>query len=34
LWDHVFGTMFDLKKEKEDKQKVQELMFDKAPANK
>jgi sterol desaturase/sphingolipid hydroxylase (fatty acid hydroxylase superfamily) len=29
LWDHVFGTMFDLKKEKEDKQKVQELMFDK-----
>lgn len=29
LWDHVFGTMFDLKREKEDKQKVQELMFDK-----
>lgn len=29
LWDHVFGTMFDLKKEKEDKQKVQELMFEK-----
>lgn len=27
LWDHVFGTMFDLKKEKEDKEKVQELMF-------
>ena len=27
LWDHVFGTMFDLKKEKEDKAKVQELMF-------
>jgi sterol desaturase/sphingolipid hydroxylase (fatty acid hydroxylase superfamily) len=27
LWDLVFGTMFDLKKEKEDKQKVQELMF-------
>jgi len=27
LWDHVFGTMFDLKKEKEDKTKVQELMF-------
>lgn len=27
LWDHVFGTMFDLKKEKEDKGKVQELMF-------
>lgn len=29
LWDHVFGTMFDLKKEQEDKRKVQELMFDK-----
>lgn len=29
LWDHVFGTMFDLKKEKEDKEKVQELMFTK-----
>lgn len=29
LWDHVFGTMFDLKKEKEDKAKVQELMFSK-----
>ncbi|MEP6673871.1 MAG: sterol desaturase family protein [Ferruginibacter sp.] len=27
LWDHVFGTMFDLKNEKEDKEKVQELMF-------
>lgn len=27
LWDHVFGTMFDLKTEKEDKEKVQELMF-------
>ena len=27
LWDHVFGTMFDLKKEKEDKEKVQSLMF-------
>lgn len=27
LWDHVFGTMFDLKKEKEDKTKVEELMF-------
>ncbi|HVM87227.1 MAG TPA: sterol desaturase family protein [Puia sp.] len=27
FWDRVFGTMFDLKKEKEDKQKVQELMF-------
>jgi sterol desaturase/sphingolipid hydroxylase (fatty acid hydroxylase superfamily) len=29
LWDHVFGTMFDLKNEKEDKEKVQELMFSK-----
>ena len=29
LWDHVFGTMFDLKNEKEDKEKVQELMFKK-----
>ena len=29
LWDHVFGTMFDLSKEKEDKTKVQELMFSK-----
>jgi len=29
LWDQVFGTMFDLKKEKEDKTKVQELMFQK-----
>jgi sterol desaturase/sphingolipid hydroxylase (fatty acid hydroxylase superfamily) len=29
LWDMVFGTMFDLKKEKEDKEKVQELMFSK-----
>jgi sterol desaturase/sphingolipid hydroxylase (fatty acid hydroxylase superfamily) len=27
LWDRVFGTMFDLKKEKEDKEKVRELMF-------
>jgi len=26
LWDRVFGTMFDLKKEKEDKEKVRELM--------
>lgn len=32
LWDHVFGTMFDLTKEKEDKAKVQELMFSKKPA--
>lgn len=29
LWDHVFGTMFDLKNEKEDKEKVKELMYDK-----
>lgn len=29
LWDLVFGTMFDLKKEKEDKDKVRELMFGK-----
>ena len=29
FWDRVFGTMFDLKKEKDDKQKVQELMFTK-----
>jgi sterol desaturase/sphingolipid hydroxylase (fatty acid hydroxylase superfamily) len=29
FWDHVFGTMFDLKKEKEDKEKVKELMFEK-----
>jgi sterol desaturase/sphingolipid hydroxylase (fatty acid hydroxylase superfamily) len=27
LWDHVFGTMFNLKNEKEDKEKVKELMF-------
>lgn len=27
LWDHVFGTMFNLKQEKEDKEKVKELMF-------
>lgn len=29
FWDRVFGTMFDLKKEKEDKEKVKELMFEK-----
>ena len=28
IWDHIFGTMFDLK-EKEDKEKAQELMFEK-----
>ena len=27
LWDHVFGTMFDLKKEKDDQDKVKELRF-------
>jgi sterol desaturase/sphingolipid hydroxylase (fatty acid hydroxylase superfamily) len=27
LWDRLFGTMFDLSKEKEDKQKVKDLMF-------
>jgi sterol desaturase/sphingolipid hydroxylase (fatty acid hydroxylase superfamily) len=30
LWDRIFGTMFDLKKEKEDKEKVKELMFQRA----
>lgn len=29
FWDRVFGTMFDLNKEKEDKEKVKELMFEK-----
>jgi len=29
LWDHVFGTMFDLKNEKEDKEKVKQLTFNK-----
>lgn len=29
LWDHVFGTMFDLKNIKDDKEKVQELMYQK-----
>ncbi|MBS1760847.1 MAG: sterol desaturase family protein [Bacteroidetes bacterium] len=28
LWDHVFGTMFDLKNEKEDKEKVKEMMYE------
>jgi sterol desaturase/sphingolipid hydroxylase (fatty acid hydroxylase superfamily) len=27
IWDRLFGTMFDLSKEKEDKEKVKELMF-------
>ena len=28
IWDHVFGTMFDLKKEKDDKEKIKELQFE------
>ena len=27
IWDRAFGTMFDLNKEKEDKEKVKELMY-------
>jgi sterol desaturase/sphingolipid hydroxylase (fatty acid hydroxylase superfamily) len=27
LWDRLFGTMFDLSREKEDKEKVKDLMF-------
>lgn len=27
LWDHVFGTMFDVKNIKEDKAKVKELLY-------
>lgn len=27
LWDRVFGTMFDLKNEKEDSEKIKELMY-------
>jgi sterol desaturase/sphingolipid hydroxylase (fatty acid hydroxylase superfamily) len=27
IWDRAFGTMFDLRKEKEDKSKVKDLMF-------
>ena len=27
IWDRVFGTMFDLKRENEDKEKVKDLMF-------
>lgn len=30
VWDRVFGTMFDLKKEKEDKEKVAALMYSKS----
>lgn len=29
FWDRVFGTFFNLEKEKEDKDKVKSLMFDK-----
>lgn len=29
LWDHVFGTMFNLKKEKDDPEKVKDLMYQK-----
>ena len=29
LWDKIFGTMFDFKKDKIDKRKSRELMFDK-----
>jgi len=28
LWDHVFGTMFDLKNEIEDKEKVKAMMYE------
>jgi sterol desaturase/sphingolipid hydroxylase (fatty acid hydroxylase superfamily) len=34
LWDRVFGTMFDLTKEKEDKEKVKDLMFVNRPTKK
>lgn len=34
LWDHVFGTMYNLKEEKEDAAKVQELMFTKKTTKK
>lgn len=27
FWDYVFGTMYDLEKEKEDKEKVKDLMY-------
>ncbi|MFI5155070.1 MAG: sterol desaturase family protein [Chitinophagales bacterium] len=32
IWDRVFGTMFDLRKEKEDKEKVESLMFKRSKA--
>jgi sterol desaturase/sphingolipid hydroxylase (fatty acid hydroxylase superfamily) len=28
IWDRIFGTMWDLKKEKENKEEVKKLMFD------
>ncbi|MEJ7766450.1 MAG: sterol desaturase family protein [Chitinophagaceae bacterium] len=28
LWDRIFGTMFDLTKEKDDKEKIKELMHE------
>lgn len=31
IWDHIFGTMFDLKKEADDKEKVNALMFKRNP---
>ncbi|MFZ4769189.1 MAG: sterol desaturase family protein [Ferruginibacter sp.] len=31
LWDHVFGTMFDLKKEKDNKAEIQKLMYVSSP---
>mgnify|MGYP003411468819 CR=1 FL=1 len=34
LWNHSFGTMFNKNKEKEDKEKVKELMFGNAAAEK
>lgn len=34
LWDHVFGTMYDLKKEKDDQEKTKALMFVRGNAKK
>lgn len=34
MWDHIFGTMFDLKNEKEDKEKVKELMYSRKASKK
>ncbi|MET6999574.1 sterol desaturase family protein [Chitinophaga defluvii] len=33
VWDRVFGTFFDLEVEKEDKEKVRQLMFEKKREN-